>query len=76
MKTVKLDVRGLACPIPVLKMTNAVMKKEVEPGDTLEVVADCDTFEADVQRWCTTMRKVLILMKDESPNGKRCLVRI
>ena len=75
MKTFKLDARGLNCPIPTLKMTNAVMRKDVEPGDTLEVTADCATFEEDVQRWCTTMKKVLVLMKDEG-GSKKCLVRI
>ncbi len=76
MKTLTLDVRGHNCPIPTLKMTNAVMKKEVVPGDTLEVLADCDTFESDVQRWCKTMKKVLVVLKQEPDNSKRCVVRI
>jgi TusA-related sulfurtransferase len=76
MKTVTLDARGLNCPIPVLKMTNAVMKKDVLPGDTLEVLADCSTFEDDLRRWCTTMKKVLVVIKDEPPNAKRGIVRI
>ncbi len=76
MKTVTIDARGLNCPVPSLKMTNAVMRKDVVPGDTLEVVADCDTFEADVRRWCETMKKVLVVVKDEPPNAKTCVVRI
>ena len=76
MKTVTLDARGLNCPIPTLKMTNMVMRKDVLAGDTLEVVADCETFEADVKQWCTTMKRVLIVIKDEPPNAKKCLVRI
>ena len=76
MKTVTIDARGLNCPIPSLKMTNAVMRKDVEPGDTLEVMADCDTFEADVKRWCQVMKKVLVVIKEEPPNAKTCVVRI
>jgi tRNA 2-thiouridine synthesizing protein A len=76
MKTVTLDCRGMNCPIPTLKMTSAVMAKEVVAGDTLQVVADCPTFEDDVKSWCTTMKKVLLVMRDEPPNAKKCDIRI
>lgn len=76
MKTVQLDARGQNCPIPTLKMTNIVMRKEVVSGDNLEVVADCPTFEADVRQWCVTMKKVLVVIKDEPPNAKKAVVRI
>jgi tRNA 2-thiouridine synthesizing protein A len=76
MATLQLDVRGQQCPIPVLKMTNAVMKKEVGPGDTLVVLADCPTFEKDVRDWCQNMKKVLVVLKDEGNNAKRAEVRV
>ncbi len=76
MKTVTLDARGLNCPVPTLRMTNLILSKGVEPGDTLEVTADCDTFEADVKKWCTTMKRVLVVLKDEPPNAKKAVVRI
>ncbi len=76
MKTLNIDVRGHKCPIPVLKMTVAVLQKDVVPGDTLDVLADCPTFEGDVRTWCDTMHKVLILMKEEPNNCKRAQVRI
>ena len=76
MPTVSIDAKGLKCPMPVLKMTNAVMKKEVNPGDTLVVVADCPTFEDDVKAWCKQMKKVLIVLKDEGNNVKRCEIRV
>jgi tRNA 2-thiouridine synthesizing protein A len=75
MATVQLDVRGQQCPIPVLKMTNALMKNEVTSGDTLVVLADCPTFEKDVKAWCQNMKKVLIVIKDEGAS-KRAEVRI
>ncbi len=76
MATMQIDVRGAKCPIPVLRMTNLVMKKEVNAGDTLIVVADCPTFEKDVRQWCQSMKKTLIVLRDEGNNAKRAEVRI
>ena len=76
MATIELDTRGLKCPGPVLKMTGIMMKKEVKPGDTLAVTADCSTFEKDVKDWCQRNKKVLIVIKDVGNNSKRAEVRI
>ena len=76
MKTVQIDAKGDKCPVPVLKMTNAIMKKEVDPGDTLVVVADCPTFEKDVKDWCRNMKKVLVVFREEGNNIKRCEVKV
>ncbi len=38
-----LDTLGLKCPQPVLKI--AVKAPEREPGDILEILGDCPTFE-------------------------------
>ena len=38
-----LDARGLKCPQPTLKIT--AMAVRMKPGDILEAVADCPTFE-------------------------------
>ena len=61
----QLDARGLKCPLPVLKLNNMYLKREVKPGETLVVLADCPTFEADVKKWCEQQKKVLVLLKDE-----------
>jgi tRNA 2-thiouridine synthesizing protein A len=76
MANVEIDARGLKCPVPVLKMTNAVMKQEVKAGDTLIVTADCPTFENDIKDWCKMMKKVLLVFKDQGNNVKRAEVRI
>jgi tRNA 2-thiouridine synthesizing protein A len=76
MANVEIDARGLKCPVPVLKMSSAVTKKEVNAGDTLIVTADCPTFENDVRGWCKTMKKVLVVFKDLGNNVKRAEVRI
>ena len=58
-----LDVLGLKCPQPVLKL--ATMAKEIPPGDTVEVLADCESFPKDVQVWCSKSGKTLLFCVDE-----------
>ena len=65
MANQQLDARGMKCPIPVLKLNNVYLKREVAAGEVLTVLADCPTFEADVRRWCEQQKKMLVLFKDE-----------
>ncbi len=65
MATVQHDLRGLKCPVPVLRMSSFLMKKEVNAGDVLEVWADCPTFETDVKKWCSDFKKVLLKVQTE-----------
>ena len=60
MATVQLDYQGLKCPLPTLKLTQAVSTKVVKVGDMLEVKADCPTFEHDIQRFCSVHKKILV----------------
>ncbi len=70
MATKILDAKGLKCPMPVLKMTQMLMKKELAPGDVLEVTADCPTFENDIKTWCATWKKVLVRFVPEGASKK------
>ena len=70
-----LDLKGLKCPMPTLKMTTAV-RTTVKAGDVLEVIADCPSFESDVKIWCQRMKKVLLWIRDEGGGVKRCQVQI
>jgi len=74
MATKALDCRGLQCPQPRLKMT--LESLSMKPGDILECVADCSTFEADVRDWCRNSKKALLWFKNEGNSTKRCQVRI
>jgi tRNA 2-thiouridine synthesizing protein A len=67
------DARGLKCPLPSMKMMN--MGREMKPGEILEVIADCPTFEADVRKYCEVMKKALLFVKVEG-NAKRVQVRM
>jgi len=58
-----LDALGLKCPQPILKI--AVLSKEIQPGDMLEVTADCPSFPKDIDAWCTRMGKTLLVCADE-----------
>ena len=53
-----LDVRGLKCPLPIVKA-----KKELdgmEPGDVLQVVATDPGSVADFQGWVKTNRRAML----------------
>ena len=63
MAVITLDTLGLKCPQPVLKM--AVKVKELQPGDTLEVLADCESFPKDIETWCSKTKKTLLFCVDE-----------
>ena len=74
MSQIDLDARGLKCPQPQLRMTIQITK--MQAGDILEVVADCDTFEQDVRKWCERNKKALLWMKNEGGSIMRCQVRV
>jgi tRNA 2-thiouridine synthesizing protein A len=73
MPTIQLDALGLKCPQPVLKI--AAKSAEMFKGDTLEVLADCPTFERDVRLWCERTKKTLLFMKDDGDGKKKCQIQ-
>ena len=73
MATAFLDTVGLKCPQPVLKI--AVRAPEMKPGDILEVLGDCPTFEKDVRTWCDRLGKVFLSIKDEGNNKRRIQIQ-
>lgn len=48
-KIIDLDVRGLYCPLPILKTSETFSSLRI--GDVLRVVADDPAAEADLQNW-------------------------
>jgi tRNA 2-thiouridine synthesizing protein A len=57
-----LDCKGLKCPQPVLKV--AIRARTIAAGTTLEVYADCPSFERDVTKWCEDNGRVLVSVVD------------
>lgn len=68
-----IDAIGMKCPQPTLKIT--VMATKMKAGDVIEVMADCPTFDSDVRDWCGRTKKVLLWMRDEGGNKKRCQIQ-
>jgi tRNA 2-thiouridine synthesizing protein A len=73
MATEVLDTLGMKCPQPVLKI--AVRAPDIKPGDLLEVLGDCPTFEKDIRIWCERLGKVFLSIKDEGGDKKRIQIQ-
>jgi tRNA 2-thiouridine synthesizing protein A len=63
-----LDTLGMKCPQPVLKI--AVKSPDMKPGDILEILGDCPTFERDVRTWCKRLEKVMLSVEDDGGDKK------
>ena len=66
-----LDTHGLRCPQPTIKITVTAVR--MKPGDVLEVVSDCPSFEKDVRDWCDRAMKTLLWFTDGMT--KRCQIQ-
>jgi tRNA 2-thiouridine synthesizing protein A len=58
-----LDLKGLLCPIPVVKMAKAI--KEVEVGQTIEATATDPGVMADIPAWCRTTGNELVSLEKQ-----------
>ena len=56
-----LDLKGLLCPIPIVKMAKAI--KEVEVGQTIEATATDPGVMADIPAWCRTTGNELVSLE-------------
>ena len=61
-----LDLRGLKCPIPVLKIARKI--KTISKGDTIEVNVDDPNAENDIEE-LTKNINIEILKKEKSKNA-------
>ena len=62
MNQVDLDCRGLACPMPIVRLSRAM--KELGIGDTLVVTANDPSFKADVEAWARRMGQEIASFQD------------
>jgi tRNA 2-thiouridine synthesizing protein A len=53
-----LDLKGLSCPIPIVKTAQAV--RALEPGELIEVLATDPGSVADFAAWCTSTGNELV----------------
>ncbi|MBF0386167.1 MAG: sulfurtransferase TusA family protein, partial [Candidatus Omnitrophica bacterium] len=60
-------------PEPLLKL--AARSPDMSPGQIMEIIGDCPTFVADVQRWCERLNKKMVAVIDDGENRKRCKIQ-
>lgn len=46
----ELDLKGLRCPAPIVKLNGAA--RALAPGEVLRVLASDPAFQLDVKAWC------------------------
>ncbi len=68
-----LDMLGMKCPQPILKI--AVKAPDMNPDEILEVLGDCPTFERDVRVWCERLGKTFLSIRDEGSGSKKIQIR-
>jgi tRNA 2-thiouridine synthesizing protein A len=67
-----LDVKGKACPIPVIKTAKAM--REMSPGEVLEVLATDPGVEPDMHAWTKQTGNELVSI-DQDGGVFRVLLR-
>jgi tRNA 2-thiouridine synthesizing protein A len=73
MQIRELDATGLKCPQPIMKLT--LISSEMKPGEMLEILGDCPTFEVDVRAWCQRLNRTLLYVVEEKGYRKRIRIR-
>ena len=69
-----LDVKGAACPIPVVKAAVAI--KSLASGELLEILATDPGFAPDVEAWTKQTGNELVELDESGADGVyRALVR-
>ena len=56
-----LDLKGMLCPMPVVKISQGV--KQVEIGQSIEAIATDPGVLADIPAWCTATGNELVKME-------------
>ncbi|MEO0106369.1 MAG: sulfurtransferase TusA family protein [candidate division WOR-3 bacterium] len=72
--TKTLDARGLSCPMPIVKLSQAI--KEMKIGEIIEVVASDPSFVPDVEAWCRKTEQKLLEIKEGTDEIKAYIQKI
>ena len=62
----KLDLKGLLCPLPIVKLSQAI--KELPVGAVIEGVATDPGVMADVPAWAKSTGQELISIEQQEKN--------
>ncbi len=59
----RLDTRGTFCPIPIVKISEAI--RNVDVGVIIEMISDDPAIEYDLPAWCkSTGHEIVSLTKE------------
>ena len=64
MTKTTLDLKGLSCPLPVLRANKAARK--MNPGDVIEVLVTDPDAPKDFEAYCETSGHQLVERRDEA----------
>lgn len=62
--TKELDLKGLACPMPIVKTAQAM--RDLQPGDVLEALATDPGSVPDFSAWCQHTGNELLDQTEEA----------
>lgn len=69
-----LDLKGLLCPMPVVKMAKAI--KQIEVGQTIEAFATDPGVMADIPAWARSTGNELLTMEKQDRNFRFVVRRL
>ncbi len=69
-----LDFKGLLCPMPVVKIAQAI--KQVQVGETVEAVATDPGVMADIPAWARTSGNELVSLEKQDKVFKFIVKRL
>jgi tRNA 2-thiouridine synthesizing protein A len=53
-----IDAKGLKCPMPVIKLQNAV--RQAKPGDRLQILSTDKGVCQDIPSWCRINKHTIV----------------
>jgi len=73
MTTTTLDLKGLLCPMPIVRIAQAV--KTVAIGDTIEALATDPGVLADIPAWARSTGQELVSIEKTDGKAIRFIVK-
>lgn len=73
MSEAVLDLKGLLCPMPVVKIAQAI--KNVAVGDTIEAFATDPGVLADIPAWARSTGNELVMIEKKDNKDIRFVVK-
>jgi len=64
----KLDCRGLSCPMPIIKLSKAI--REINPGQVIEMISTDPGSKSDVPAWCAKTGNEFLSIAENAGENK------